>query len=370
MSNSSSAAVVILCTSNIRHMSPVSIYTDLLKECGIEYDLIYMDKYGEDEEFECGRKYRFVNRISSGLPAILKCIKYALFLPFASYIMLKNRYKFVIAWNDLTALLFAGFLRRHFRNSYCVNIRDEMGYRKPWIRNRYRKVFSGAAFCTTSSRKYESFLPEGITYTPINSLNFNALKDLKPRNSHRSSNAPLRIGFIGNVRFFEINEKLLRLFRDDPRFELHFYGTNANKLKKYAEDNEINNCVFHDSFPVKETGKYLNKIDILNNVYGNDTEGLRTAVSIKLYHAAYARIPILVCDNTYTADLAERAGIGFKVDPKAFDDSISDELYSWYYSLDYRRVIQGCATFLHSAEKENEAFKALLMDRLVSKLKK
>lgn len=364
IANQSVASIAILCTSNVRHMSPIVAYTDVLDSCGVKYDLIYMDKYGEDEEFDCNKKYRFINRINSSLPSVLKSLKYLFFLPYGSFILLKNKYRFVIVWNDLTALLFAGFLRRHFSGAYCINVRDEMGYRKPLLYKRYSKVFSRAAFCTISSKKYEAFLPSGINYVPINSLNFDTLTGLIPRDTLRSPDKPLRIGFIGNVRFFEKNEELLRLFKNDKRYELHFYGTNANKLDNYAKRNGITNCVFHDTFPVKDTGRYLNNIDIVNNIYGNETEGLRLAVSIKLFHALYARLPILVCANTYTADLAKKAGIGFEVDPEKLDSSILEKIQDWYYALDCQNIARSCAAFLHSAEKENDVFRMLLMEKL------
>lgn len=43
--------VCILSAVNIKHMSLITLYTEVLKQQGIEYDIIYMDKYGEDEPF-------------------------------------------------------------------------------------------------------------------------------------------------------------------------------------------------------------------------------------------------------------------------------------------------------------------------------
>src|SRR3712207_8846929 len=44
-------------------------------------------------------------------------------------------------------------------------------------------------------------------------------------------------------------------FANDSRFELHYYGKNADVLKAFAEAEGIHNTVFHDSFPVADTAK-------------------------------------------------------------------------------------------------------------------
>lgn len=52
--------VAILSAVNIKHMSLISLYTDILKNHEVQVDIIYMDKYGEDEVFDCDNKYRYV----------------------------------------------------------------------------------------------------------------------------------------------------------------------------------------------------------------------------------------------------------------------------------------------------------------------
>lgn len=42
--------VCIVGIQNIKHMTTVSVYTELLKKHNIDYDIIYMDKYGIQEK--------------------------------------------------------------------------------------------------------------------------------------------------------------------------------------------------------------------------------------------------------------------------------------------------------------------------------
>jgi len=342
----------------------ISIYTELMKKNKMEYDIIYMDKYDEEEEFECAHKYKYVNKIEQKWPKAVKMMKYMMFLPYAMRIMDKNKYDFVIVWNDVAIFMFANYLSRKYKGKYCLNVRDNMGYEKRLRQKRYERVFKNAAFNTISSRGYLDILPKEISYIPIHSLNLAVLNGMTRHTSMRYNDEPIRIGFIGYVRFFERNKKILEVFANDERFELHYYGTKANVLKEYAESKEIRNTVFHDSFPVEDTKIYLEKIDVINNLYGNETINLQIAISIKFFHALYAKIPILVCDNTYIGKIAQDVGIGFEV--VDINEKMKENLYDWYCSLDFHTIEQNCEDFLKQSMKENEEFEKIALNYISS----
>jgi hypothetical protein len=185
---------------------------------------------------------------------------------------------------------------------------------------------------------------------------------MKVHQNLRTKQEKIRIGFIGYVRYFERNQKLLDCFANDPRYEVHYYGKCANVLKDYAEGKGIHNGVFHDSFPVSETGLYLENIDVMNNLYGNNTLNVRKAISIKLFHSLYAKIPILVNENTYIGELANELGVGYYVNE--FSDTFKDELYEWYHSLDFKTLKENCDKYLAFAEAENKVFETLVQERI------
>lgn len=358
------ARIAILSCVNIKHMSLISLYTDILKREGIPFDVIYMDKYGEDEEIECNNKYRYVNKVDRKLPRFFKKIKYYMFKPWACKVMRQNKYHFIIVWNDLAIFLFANFLSKHYKGKYCLNVRDNMYYDKPKYEKMYFRCFSNSSFNTISSKGFLDFLPQGVKYYPINSLNLSVLKGMKVHDRMRSKNEKIRIGFIGYVRFFERNQRLLDCFANDSRYEIHFYGKFADVLKEYAASRGIENGVFHDSFPVADTPKYLENIDIMNNLYGNNTLNIRKAISIKLFHSLYARIPILVNMDTYIGSEATSLGIGYYV--TEFTDKFKDDLYEWYHSIDFAQLSKRCEDYLLSAEKENNEFENVVMNKVCS----
>ena len=348
-------------------MSLISLYTDIMKKNGIDYDIIYMDKYGEDEPFECAHKYRYVNMVKQKWPRLLKEAKYMMFVPYAKRILKKNKYDFIIVWNDVAIFQFGEFLANHFKGRYCLNVRDNMRYDNPRFAGRYKHCFANSAFNTISSKGYLDFLPQNADYLPIYSLNLSVLEGMNIHTRMRAEGEPIRIGFVGYVRFYERNKKLLDAFKNDPRFELHYYGKNADILREYAESHGIRNTVFHDSFPVQDTAKYLEKIDIMNNLYGNDTINVRKAISIKFFHALYAKIPILVCPDTYIGELAQELGVGFVVDDEKIDASLCEKVFTWYRGLSFTQLDKASCEAIEQAKQANKIFEGKVLSAIADR---
>ena len=248
--------ICILSAVNIKHMSMISMYTDKLDEEGIEYDIIYMDKYGIDEDINARTKYVFRNPINHSNPRIVKALQYFKFRGFATRILTENSYGFVIVWNDIAIFMFSDVLVRKFPGKYCLNIRDYLRQQNGFVYNRFKKAIEGSAFTTISSNGFKPFLPD-YDYITVHSLNNRLLKNVEPNENFQQLPKPIRITFLGNVRFFDIIKNLLEVFKNDPRFELHFYGTNGGVLETFALEEGISNTKFYDSFPVEDTPKFM-----------------------------------------------------------------------------------------------------------------
>lgn len=335
-------------------MSLISLYTDILERQNIEYDIIYMDKYGEEEEFSARKKYVYKNIIKQNWPRPYKALKYFRFKEYAVKILNKNKYDFIIVWNDIAILMFGNYLAKRWAGKYCLNIRDYCYQNEfKWVYNRFNRAIKKSAFTTISSDGYKVFLPEH-EYIQIHSLNMAVLNRINPKTQLREINQPIRISFIGYVRYYELNKQLLTIFKNDNRFQLCFFGTNAHILEQYARENGIVNVSFHETFPIKDTYKYIQQTDLINNLYGNNKIGLRTALSIKLYHGIYSRIPILVNKDTWGEKIINEYGIGYVVNE--ISENLPNEIYNWYSSLDFMQFDNGCISYLRKIAYDNERF--------------
>ena len=331
----------------------ISLYTDRLIRDGIDFDIIYMDKYGEDEEFPATKKYVFTNIIDHNQPNWRKALRYMRFRKYAVRILEKSEYDFIIVWNDVAILMFSDYLARKWKGKYSLNIRDYCRQDKMPVSWLFKWVIKNAAFNTTSSLGYKVFLPEA-DYIQVHSLNMPVLRKLSPRKCFRPPGEPIRIGFVGYVRFFDINSKLLDIFKNDPRFELHYYGSHSEYLQEYAEEKGVINAFFHGSFPVQDTSLYLERIDIVNNLYGNQTKSLDYALSIKLYNGVWCRLPILVCPGTYMEKVSNEYGLGYTV--FQYNEHLKENIFNWYHSLDFQEFNASCERFISKVEQENRLF--------------
>lgn len=351
--------ICILSAVNIKHMSMISLYTQKLKRDGIDFDIIYMDKYGEEEAFSAKRKYVFKNLINHDDSKIKKAVQYFKFRKFAIPILEKNKYDFIIVWNDIAIFMFADYLSRKWKNKYCLNVRDYNGEDNPIVYMLFKRVIYNSAFTTISSEVFKEFLPP-FDYLHVHSLNSEVLSELEPRTSFQSSGEPIRISFIGNIRFFEMNKKLLDIFKNDARFKLQFFGTNANILESYATENNINNVAFHDAFQISKTAEFIKDTDLVNNLYGSGSLALDYAVSIKLYYGIYNRTPILVTEDTYMAEIIERYKIGCVV--KVIDNDLPEKLFSWYKETEFSVFNANCEKLLKTIHESNKKFESLYAD--------
>ena len=345
--------IVILSAVNIKHMSLISLYTSILKEKKIPYDIVYMDKYDEIEEIGAEKTYRFVNIIDHNWSTMKKVIRYFKFYSYAKKIIEREKYDSIIVWNDIAITMFGLYLSRRLKNKYCLNIRDYNGEENKLIYYIFSRAIRYSAFTTISSEGFRSFLPKH-DYVSLYSYNASLLSDARPKQMNKKIGEAIRISFIGNVRFFDKNKKLIDVFKNDPRYILCFHGTNASVLEDYAKEVKAENVECSGAFPIDQTKVFLEDADIINNVFGSQSIGSRTLTSIRLFHAAYMRIPILVSGNTYMETIINRYGIGFVVND--VDSNTPNELFDWYHSINQADFTNGCERLLQEAEKANSYF--------------
>lgn len=347
--------IAILSAVNIKHMSLISLYTSILESNGISYDIIYMDKYDEVEEIGADRVFRYVNIINHDWSTVKKILRHFRFYSYAKRVLESEKYDRIIVWNDVAITMFGLYLSRKWKGKYCLNIRDYNGEEKRFIYYIFSRAIENSAFTTISSEGFKSFLPPK-EYVSLYSYNSSLLSEVTPKTNRRTENEVIKISFIGNVRFFDKNKKLIDIFKNDSRFVLCFHGTNADVLEEYAKNAEAGNVECSGSFPINQTKHYLEEADIINNVFGNQSIGSKTLTSIRLFHAAYMQIPILVSGNTYMEKIVKKYNIGFVIDEN--DHNAPNELYEWYHSYDKELFKTGCRELLAEAEKANSIFEA------------
>lgn len=343
--------IAILSTVNFKHMTVLSLYTDFLDENKIPYDVIYIDKYGEMEDSNAENKYPYLLSIKREWNFFRKLKKYIGFRSYAKKIIRSKDYDFIIVWNSFTAIMFCDLLITKFNKKYAINIRDYNYEKIPVVYLLTKLIIKNSKFTTISSEGFEKFLPK-YKYLNIHSLNEKILQDVTPREAINDKDSPIRISFIGYVRFFENDMKLIDLLGNDDRFIIQFFGEGSQYLKEYVEKKGYHNVICVGRFKPSDTSSFLAKTDIINNLYGYGRIELDTAISIKSFYAAYLNLPILVFNHTYM----EEATRGFNYVCNLESPTFSDDLYIWYKNIDINKLKRSCKDYIDKAKCDNKNF--------------
>ncbi|EGP4722463.1 MULTISPECIES: capsular biosynthesis protein [Enterococcus] len=354
--------IAIVSIVNIKHMTLISLYTDIFKKNGVEYDLIFIDKYQVDEKNDAKNVFKYNINISKTDNKINKIMKYAGFRKYAKKIIQDNNYDFLIIWKSETSYLLFDFLEKYYKNRYILNIRDYARDDQFPISIIQKRVIKNSNFTTISSPKFLNFLPQEDKYLFVNSINPTFMKELEVKRSIKQIK-PIRICFIGYVRFIDNDKKFLMALKNDDRFIVQYFGSGANELKEFAEINNIYNTEFIDSFDSTDTIKMLKNADIINNLYGNANVALDTAISIKYYYSLLLKIPILVWKDTYMQELTNNMGNAFVFDGNY--DNLGNRLALWYRGLDWNNMNNRLTRGIKNIKEENKIFQKKIFTTLI-----
>ncbi len=340
-------------------LSMTSAYTDYFRKHGIDYDIIFYDKFHEYEppydshlipiRIECG---------SEGSSLKKSFLFYKQRKKIRS-ILDNGKYDLIVVWNEVTTFIYGGMLRRFFSGKYTINIRDYFYLDKPFVRSELKKTIKKCAFATVSSKRFIDYLPKH-EYIFLHSMNDSILSQLEKPKS-KAINRPIRIEYIGQIGWLENTFQFLDILGNDSRFELLFYGIGSEKVEEYAKERNYNNIRVRGKFPQEKTAEYLKEADILYNLYGYGNIHLDSALSIKLYYAIFLGIPILTYAGTCTDDIACQCGIGYTIHGSEGIKHDLEKLYEWYQQYNLERAQSICANFI---DNEIEKSKALFQKRL------
>lgn len=327
----------------------------------VSYDILYWDRHGVKEDgYGAANIYRYSAAGDELVSRWKKLSGYLGFRSFCKKLLIKNRYDGVILLQTNCGVLLSGVLQRRYHKRFILDIRDYSSEKNPVYFALEKRLVKNSFVNFISSGEYRKFLPPGEYGLVHNNISIpeNIVAEIrKNRGLHR----PISISFIGLIRFFEQNEKVVRSFAGNPEFLLNFFGKNAFKLKEVLQKSGYREGLdFLDQFSPEETLSLYQKTDIIDGAYGNHSPFLDYAYSNKLYYAAALGLPILVSPETAMEKIVTQYGLGFVYDPD--DPGAADRLYQYYSNIDWAEFDRNCASFCKMVAEDEQKFAAAVSE--------
>ncbi len=357
--------ICIVSFCNLYYLPYASLYIDKVMGAGAKCTLLLWDRDavdGENDKCPDGcDKVVFQYKEMKNTPGIEKVWGYVKATRFFRKVLRERDFSGVIFLQTQCAVACGCVLQEKYKGKFILDIRDYFYDDVAFYRRQEKKLIDISYANVISSPAYRKFLPEGKYYISHNYSPFEekALASFLASKRIIKEGGVINISYVGTVRFLNMDKKILRLFANDKRFSINYYGRGSEVLEKYCKDNNIQNVRFYGSFSPSQVMDFYKETDLINNLYGNHTNELDYALSNKIYHAGQLHIPILVCPETYMQDVSQRYKMGFVFDVD--EESAVERLYQWYTTFDRSSFDEGCNRFIDDVKRENVEFDEVCM---------
>lgn len=330
-------------------------YIEIFNANDIDFDMIYWNRSGDRKPGNHYIPFQFpLNTYSSRISKLKGYVKYRNFV--LSYLRSK-RYDRVVFLTTQTMVFFFPIAFKKFKHKYIFDYRDEtyesnIVYRmivQMCIHNSFKVAISSPGFIKlfNTSCKDKFVLCHNAKKT-FNSIPITKLPYTKTR-----------IVYWGQIRLPEYFIKIIRIFENDPHFELHFHGEgNSEALIKYVKENNINNVFFSGRFNQDEIEEFAINTDILMNCYPNDSYQ-KLALTVKMYEGIGFGIPMLLQKGSFMSEYLKNNEYPFievDFDNVVNPDSIKSTIQSFNKGrMDKNRIVdvihEDQVKFNHEIEK-------------------
>lgn len=334
------------------YMPYIEKYEEILNKKNVEYEIVFFDRDSTKKSIsQVGNEYYYSHKTtSSKLQKFLPVMRYALFV---RKLLKENNYDKVILFTTMPAILCKSILEKRYIGNYIYDYRDTTYEHHEFFKKWVQQIIKNSYFTAVSSKGYVNVLGESDKYI----FNHNISNLANAVDQANGFGEEITIGFLGYVRYPDVNQKLIDAFKDSEKYKLLYVGTQFSdcNLLDYANNIGACNVEVHGKFDNREKCRLYSKIDIINSMYSTNSNEVQFAIPNRLYDAAIFGIPLMTTKGTYLAELTEQYGLGFAINP--FEDDIYQEIENYVNSFDVKMFECKCKEFLKEVQLEEDVLK-------------
>lgn len=345
----------IIFIGDLKYCPYLSKYTESLEKNNIEFEVLYWNREASNNKVP-------ENYISYIKKSKLNKSQQAKFKDFIGYKLWLNRklketkYDKLIILSTLTGMLTFEFLLKKYKNKYIFDIRDYSYEHNKAFYFIEKKLIQNSYFTCISSKGFENFLPQEQNYLIVH--NFNS-KDIQNEGNFvkKSKEEKLNLVWMGAVRYFDHQKKIIDKLGNDPRFNLIYHGSGADleKYMEYIKYNGFRNIVFTGEYSNEQKYKLIAEADILNNSYmTTKVMEVKYAISNKYYDGLIYKVPQLVETDTYKGQKVQINNLGISIDPEDID--FANKLFDYYHNIDEKKFNIKCDSEINKILEEDKLY--------------
>lgn len=339
------------------YMPYIEKYERILKKENVPYDIVFWDRDSTQTSIVCEHnEYTFCHiTTTSTLKKIVPLFKY---IYFVKQLIKTNKYDKLIVFTTIPSIFLISLLLNEYDGKYIYDYRDVTYERWLIFRKLVNTIVDHSYFTAISSKGYLNIL--SFNKKILLCHNISNMEYIIPTPDNIRDKAVLTIGFLGYVRYFDVNSNLIQSFKGYSNFQLKYYGTNFSNcnLKQYAESIQANNVLFYGKYNNDDKPRLYQEIDLINSIYSTDSPEVKYAIPNRLYDAVLFKKPIIASKGTYLAEIVENYGLGLVVDP--YDRDIPVRVKEYIHQYNYKKFEIACNNFLDIVEKDEEKINQML----------
>lgn len=131
---------------------------------------------------------------------------------------------------------------------------------------------------------------------------------------------PLRIVYLGNIRYIEILKNLADAVKDNKNIIVYYHGGGPDYQQLVDYTQKMSNIVCTGGYKYEDIDKIYSNADVIWAAYPNKDFNVKYAISNKFHESMAYGVPAIFSDNTKLGDFANQSKIGFEVDPYSVTD--------------------------------------------------
>lgn len=301
----------LILASNIKLNPYINIFTKILDEKEVDYDIISWDREGLNEQKGYVYQYHAPNTRSK----IGKLYDYYKFYKYSSSIINSEKYDKLIVFGAALGVFMYDFLKKKYSNKFWFDYRDLTIEQK--FMGRFEKLLNIASYTTISSPGFKEVLPMGYDY--ILSHNFDieqvrhALDSCDKIKVFNQSN--ITVSTIGSIRDYVVSVELIDSLKNNNNYSVNFIGKGPSSqlLSDYVRQNSIENVYISGYYDKKDESDLFRNSDIIN-IYLPKIPSHSTPMANRFYNALINKKPMIVTTKSTQAYYIEKYNLGISVD--------------------------------------------------------